>query len=146
MPPDSHVCVFCEIVAGRAPARTVYEDGDHIAFFPLEHINPGHIVLIPKQHTDYLFDLAPLAYEKLWSTAARIAPALKTAMSAKRVGVAVEGFSVPHVHVHLVPLYAFDDLNPARAKALAAPEADRLQLLVRTALMDGSGNAESDRR
>jgi histidine triad (HIT) family protein len=135
---ESNSCVFCQIVARRMPARTVYEDSDHIAFFPLEHFNPGHVVLIPKQHTDYLFDLSPSAYERLWATAARIAPALKSVTSAKRVGVAVEGFSVPHVHVHLVPLYAFDDLNPSRAKALDAAEADRLHALIRGALASDS--------
>ncbi len=131
--------MFCQIVAGRAPARTVYEDADHLAFFPLEHINPGHVVLIPKQHTDYLFDLSPIAYQSLWAAAARIASPLKEVMSAKRVGVAVEGFSVPHVHVHLVPIYAFDDLNPSRAKALDAAEVDRLHKRVRAALMTNSG-------
>jgi histidine triad (HIT) family protein len=136
---DSKSCVFCQIVAGRAPARTVYEDVDHIAFFPLEHINPGHVVLIPKRHTDYLFDLSPTAYDGLWAAAARIAAPLKEVMSAKRVGVAVEGFSVPHVHVHLVPIYAFDDLNPSRAKALDPVEADRLHKRVRAALMTNSG-------
>ena len=139
-------CVFCQIVAGRIPARTVYEDRDHLAFFPLEHINPGHVVLIPRQHTDYLFDLEPTAYESLWATAARIAPALKDATSAKRVGVAVEGFSVPHVHVHLVPLFAFDDLNPSRAKALDAAEADRLHAQIRDALAaDSNDNAMNPR-
>jgi histidine triad (HIT) family protein len=74
-----------------------------------------------------------MAYEIRWATAARIAPPLKEVMSAKRVGVAVEGFSVPHVHVHLVPIYAFDDLNPSRAKALDAAEVDRLHSLIRRA-------------
>jgi histidine triad (HIT) family protein len=143
---DSSVCVFCQIVAGRIPARTVFEDSDHLAFFPLEHINPGHVVLIPKQHTDYLFDLAPTAYERLWATAARIAPALKDATSARRVGVAVEGFSVPHVHVHMVPLFAFDDLNPSRAKALDAAEADRLHVHIRKALASESNVSGSDPR
>jgi len=55
-------------------------------------------------------------------------------MSAKRVGVAVEGFSVPHVHVHIVPLYAFDDLDPSRARALEPADADRLHALIRGAL------------
>ena len=139
-------CVFCQIVSGRMPARTVYEDSDHLAFFPLEHINPGHVVLIPKQHTDYLFDLAPTDYEKLWAMVARIAPALKDATSAKRIGVAVEGFSVPHVHVHLVPLFAFDDLNPSRAKALDAAEADRLHAQIRKALASETKDNGTDLR
>lgn len=129
-----NACVFCQIVAGRLPARTVYEDADHLAFFPLEHINPGHLVLIPKRHMDYLFDLDSAAYQTLWATTARIAGPLRDALSAKRVGVAVEGFSVPHVHVHIVPLHAFDDLNPSRARALDEAEADRLHALIRGAL------------
>ena len=131
---DPNACVFCQIIAGGLPTRTVYEDADHVAFFPLEHINPGHLVLIPKQHTDYLFDLGPAAYQALWATAARIVGPLRDVMAAKRIGVAVEGFSVPHVHVHLVPISAFDELNPGRARALDPAEADRLQALIRSAL------------
>jgi histidine triad (HIT) family protein len=107
-----------------------------MAFFPLEHINPGHLVLIPKRHTDYLFDLDSAAYQALWATTARLAGPLRDVMSAKRVGVAVEGFSVPHVHVHIVPLYAFDDLDPSRARALEPAEADRLHALIRGALAE----------
>ena len=131
---DPNACVFCQIIAGQLPARTVYEDADHVAFFPLEHINPGHLVLIPKRHTEYLFDLDSAAYQALWATTARLAGPLRDVMSAKRVGVAVEGFSVPHVHVHIVPLYAFDDLDPSRARALEPAEADRLHALIRRAL------------
>jgi histidine triad (HIT) family protein len=131
---SANSCVFCSIIRGELPARVVYEDAGHIAFFPLEHINPGHVVLIPKQHTDYLFDLDPVLYHDLWATVARIAPALRDATSARRVGVAVEGFHVPHAHVHLVPINAADELNPTRAKPLEAAEADRLHAAVRTAL------------
>jgi histidine triad (HIT) family protein len=143
---DSNSCVFCQIVAGRLPARIVYEDNDHLAFFPLEHFNPGHVVLIPKQHTDYLFDLSTAAYERLWATAARIAPALKETTAAKRMGVAVEGFSVPHVLVHLVPLYAFDALNPPRAKARDAAETDRLHPLICAALSSDAKGKDADLR
>jgi len=131
---DSNACVFCQIIAGQLPARTVYEDADHIAFFPLEHINPGHLVLIPRRHTDYLFDLDSAAYQALWATAARVAGPLRDAMSAKRVGVAVEGFSVPHVHVHLVPINALNDLNPAREQAIPDERADALAAALRAAL------------
>ena len=128
-------CVFCGILAGRLPARLVYDDEDHIAFLPLEHINPGHVVLIPRRHTDYLFDLDASAYQRLWDVVAKLAPPLREAFAAKRVGVAVEGFTVPHVHVHLVPLHAADELAPARARAVDAAEADRLCQLIRQALL-----------
>ena len=59
---------------------------------------------------------------------------MRAALAAKRVGVAVEGFTVPHVHVHLVPLYAADELSPARARVIDRAEADRLAALIRAAL------------
>jgi histidine triad (HIT) family protein len=59
---------------------------------------------------------------------------------AARVGVAVEGFSVPHVHVHLVPINALNDLNPSREQAIADARADALATALRAALEQG-GNA-----
>ena len=120
-------CIFCEIVAGRVAEQFVFEDAHHIAFFPLEHINPGHLVLIPRRHTDYLFDMDAPGYHALWAVAARLAPGLRSVTSAARIGVAVEGFAVPHVHIHLVPVYAGHELNPERAKPLDAAEAARLR-------------------
>jgi histidine triad (HIT) family protein len=128
-------CVFCAILARQLPARVVYEDEHHIAFLPIEHINPGHVLLIPRAHTDYLFDLEPSEYERLWATAAKLAAPLREALSAARIGVAVEGFTVPHAHVHIVPLYGADELTPARARALEDAEADRLHRLLRRHLM-----------
>jgi histidine triad (HIT) family protein len=72
-------------------------------------------------------------YQALWATAARLAPGLRSVTSAKRVGVAVEGFTVPHVHVHLVPVFAGDELNPARAKPIGAAETERLRYLLQNA-------------
>ena len=110
---QSRPCIFCEIVAGRVTEPIIFEDAEHAAFFPLEHINPGHLLVIPKRHTDYLFDMEATDYHALWAAAARLAPGLQSVTSAARIGVVVEGFRVPHIHVHLVPLYARDDLNPA---------------------------------
>lgn len=106
-----------------------------MALFPLEHINPGHMILIPKCHVDYLFDMTMPAYQALWAAVAKLAPGLRSATSAKRVGIAVEGFAVPHVHVHMVPLYAGDELNPVRARPIPGVDADRLAVLLREAFV-----------
>jgi len=126
-------CIFCEIIARRIPATIVFEDRDHLAFFPLEHINPGHLLLVPKRHVDYLFDMTGPAYHSLWAAAAKLAPGLRSVTSARRIGVAVEGFAVPHVHVHLVPVNAGDELNPTRAKSLPDAETNRLAVLLHEA-------------
>jgi len=127
-------CLFCALVAGRIPARRVWEDADHVAFFPLKHIAPGHTLLIPKRHAEYVFAMDETAYGSLWAAARRIAPAIRAVTGAARVGVAVEGFSVPHVHVHLVPINALNDLNPEREQALPDAQADALAEHIRKAL------------
>jgi histidine triad (HIT) family protein len=127
-------CVFCAVVAGRVPARKVFEDADHVAFFPLKHFNPGHVLLIPRLHADYVFDLDEHAYQSLWAAAKRLAPVVQRVSGARRVGILVEGFSVPHVHVHLVPVNALADIDPSRERALPDAEADRLAAAMRAAL------------
>jgi histidine triad (HIT) family protein len=75
-----------------------------------------------------------VAYGTLWAAAKRLAPAIQAASGARRVGIAVEGFSVPHVHVHLVPINALNDLNPEREQPIAEAAADRLAAAIRAAL------------
>lgn len=130
-------CLFCALVAGRIPARRLWEDDDHVAFFPLKHIAPGHTLLIPKRHAEYVFAMDDAAYQKLWAAARRVAPAIKAATGAARVGIAVEGFSIPHVHVHLVPINALNDLNPEREQAIPDAEAEALAARIRAELAKG---------
>jgi histidine triad (HIT) family protein len=127
-------CVFCGLVAGRIPARKVYESDAHLAFFPLKHINPGHTLLVPKRHAAYLFDMSDDGYHALWTLAKRLAPGVQRVSGAARTGVLVEGFSVPHVHVHLIPVNALGDIDPKRERALADAEADRLAAALRKEL------------
>lgn len=127
-------CVFCALVEGRIPARKVFEDADHLAFFPLKHINPGHVLLIPRAHADYVFEMESAAYQALWTKAKRLAPAVQRVSGAKRVGILVEGFSVPHVHVHLIPVNALADIDPNRERALPDDEAERLAKTMRDAM------------
>lgn len=114
-------CIFCKIAAGEVPSYKVYEDESFFAFLELEPINPGHTLLIPKEHTDYIFDLPENLYTELWLKARDIAPAIKNATNAKRIGISVEGFGVAHVHVHLVPINHGNELDPHNQKA-AKPE------------------------
>jgi histidine triad (HIT) family protein len=129
-------CVFCALAEGRVPVRKVFEDSDHVAFFPLKHFNPGHVLLIPRKHVEYVFDMEEDAYQALWAKARQLAPVVRRVAGAKRVGILVEGFSVPHVHVHLVPVNALADIDPARERALPDEEADRLAAAMREALSE----------
>jgi len=109
-------CLFCKIISGQIPCHKVYENEKYFAFLDINPIQEGHILLIPKKHSDYIFDLSNKEYAELFLEAKKIAQKLKIATNAKRIGVAIEGFAVPHVHIHLVPLTQGNQLNPLMAK------------------------------
>ncbi|MCI0619935.1 HIT family protein [Candidatus Wolfebacteria bacterium] len=109
-------CVFCKIVEGIISSEKVYEDENFFVFLDIKPINPGHLLIVPKQHVDDVFDLPDMLYTKLFVLAKTLAPKLRDAVESTRVGVAVEGFGVAHAHVHLVPLNGPHELNPERAK------------------------------
>ncbi|MCL2371654.1 HIT family protein [Candidatus Saccharibacteria bacterium] len=96
--------VFTKIIKGEIPAYKVYEDDKVIAFLDNAPLNRGHTLLVPKLQEDYIFDLDDDTYSYLWATARKLAKPLRQATGAKRVGVIVEGFLVPHTHIHLVPI------------------------------------------
>ena len=108
-------CIFCKIIRGEIPCVKIWEDEKYFAFLDQGQINPGHTLLIPKEHNDYLFDLEDEKYSELLLKGKNIAKILKSKLKPKRVGLAVEGFGVPHVHIHLVPINHGNELNPERA-------------------------------
>lgn len=112
-------CIFCKILAQEFSSRPVWENEYFALLLDRNPIKYGHLLLIPKQHEDYLFDLADSSYQELWAAAKTVALKLKTVVECKRVGVVVEGFGVAHVHVHLVPVNAGNELNPAMASPLS---------------------------
>jgi histidine triad (HIT) family protein len=107
-------CIFCQIIEGIEPAHKIWESDDFLAFLSLHPCNPGHTCLIPKTHVDYVFDLDEPLYSRIFQLAKQLSGPLKKATEAKRIGIAIEGFSVPHVHLHLVPLYNVAELDPHR--------------------------------
>jgi len=113
--------IFCKIVAGEIPSYKVYEDNDFFAFLDINPVNPGHTLLIPKEHYKYLFDMPNELYSALWLKAKDLAPAIQRATGAKRIGVVVEGFAVLHVHIHLAPINSPRELDSTNQKP-ANPE------------------------
>jgi histidine triad (HIT) family protein len=107
-------CIFCRIVMGSEPAHRVWESEEFLAFLTRSPCNPGHTLLIPKIHVDYVFHLEEALYAEIFQAAKQLSEPIREATDAKRIGVAIEGFSVPHVHLHLVPLYALSELDPHR--------------------------------
>ncbi len=82
----------------------------------------GHVLVVPKQEVNYIFDLEDEVLAGLHVFAKKVAKAIDQAVKCTRVGVAVIGLEVPHVHVHLVPLRTMDDINFTRPKLKLSDE------------------------
>ena len=114
--------VFTKIIKGESPGFRLWENKQFIAILALHPINPGHTLLIPKEQIDYIFDLPDDLYNLMWQTVRWLSPCIQQAMKSKRIGIAVEGFSVPHVHIHLVPVNSGNELNPERATEVSTEQ------------------------
>ena len=108
--------IFTKIVNGEIPCYKVAEDNDYLAFLDIFPLAFGHVLVIPKKETDYLFDLADNDYCGLMLFSKQVATAIKKAFPCKKVGVAVLGLEVPHAHIHLVPLNSESDINFSKPK------------------------------
>lgn len=103
--------IFSRIAAGETPSYKVAEDKDHFAFLDINPVHAGHVLVIPRKETDYIFDLSDEEYASLMLFAKRVAKAIRKAIPCKKVGVTVIGLDVNHVHVHLVPMNTGADMN-----------------------------------
>jgi histidine triad (HIT) family protein len=114
--------IFSKIISGEIPAYKVAETIDFLAFLDINPLAEGHVLVIPKQEVDYLFDMDDALYTELQIFAKIVATALKKAVPCKKVGVAVIGLEVPHAHIHLIPMNRVDDMNFSRPKLTFTPE------------------------
>ena len=108
--------IFLKIVNGDIPAFKVAEDENHLAFLDIFPLAKGHVLVIPKKETDYIFDINSDDYLALWQFSQKVAKAMDKVIPCKRIGVAVIGLEVPHVHIHLVPINNVSDINFERPK------------------------------
>lgn len=112
--------VFSKIAAGEIPSYKVAEDDRFYAFLDINPLQWGHTLVIPKQETDYIFDLDDDTLAGLQVFSKRVAKAIKKAIPCRKVGQAVLGLEVPHAHIHLVPLKTEGDMD--FSKKIAAPD------------------------
>ena len=114
--------IFTRIVNGEIPSYKVAESDRFYAFLDINPLAQGHTLVIPKNETDYIFDIEDQEYQELFLFAKRVEAAIKKAIPCKRVGVAVLGMEVPHAHIHLVPLQTEGDMDFRKAKLSLTPE------------------------
>jgi histidine triad (HIT) family protein len=114
--------IFTKIINREIPGHVIAEDEQYIAFLDVNPLVEGHCLVVPKREIDYIFDMEDDLLSGLHLFSKKVAKAIKAAVPCKRVGVAVIGLEVPHVHVHLVPLNSMDDINFSRPKLKPSQE------------------------
>jgi len=103
--------IFTKIIRGEIPCYTIAEDDRYFAFLDINPLRAGHTLVITKTETDYIFDLSDDELSGLILFSGKVAKAIKKAIPCARIGMAVIGLEVPHVHIHLLPMDSMEDIN-----------------------------------
>jgi histidine triad (HIT) family protein len=114
--------IFSKIIAGQIPSYKIAENDKFYAFLDIFPLREGHVLVVPKNETDKLFDLPDEYLKEMLVFAKPIAHAIEKAFKCNRCGISVIGLEVPHAHMHLVPINSSNDLNFTQSKPKATDE------------------------
>ncbi|SHE47564.1 HIT family protein [Dysgonomonas macrotermitis] len=103
--------IFSKIVKGDLPSYKIAESDKFFAFLDIDPMAKGHVLVVPKEETDYIFDLSDELLAEMMVYSKKVAKAISNAIPCQRVGVMVVGLEVPHAHIHLIPINKESDMN-----------------------------------
>jgi histidine triad (HIT) family protein len=103
--------IFTRMIQGEIPCHVVAESSKFIAILDIYPRNQGHTLVIPKKEVDNVQDMTPEDFSQLTAFAHQVGSLLRNQLKTKRIGWAIAGFEVPHVHIHLIPSNQMEDMN-----------------------------------
>lgn len=138
--------LFTRIIEGDLPGRFVWEDDICVAFLTINPLTPGHTLVVPREPVDHWLDAPAEMRSHLFEVSQTIGKAIQAAYQPTKVGVAIAGLEVPHLHVHVVGIDTLEDLNFANVDPDPGDEAlDQAASTLRAALRELGAAHVSDR-
>ena len=123
--------IFTKIINNEIPSYKIHEDDNCIAFLDINPNTIGHTLCVFKKEIDYLFDLSSKDYTVLMDFAKKIACGIKKSVDCKRIGLAVVGLEVPHVHIHLIPISSVNDMNFSKSLIMNKEDFEKLSIKIK---------------
>lgn len=108
--------IFSKIIAGEIPCHKIAENDDFLAFLDIMPLRKGHVLVIPKKETDYIFDMEDDELAAMMIFAKSVAHKIKRVFPCRKIGMTVIGLEVPHAHIHLIPINGIADMDFSQEK------------------------------
>lgn len=132
-------CIFCKIVRGEISSHKVYEDEATFAFLDIRPNNPGHTLVIPKEHTPNIYEISEETFEAVTKTAKKVAIAVKRGVQADGINIGMNndkaaGQIIFHAHIHVIPRFETDGFKHWTQKEYKQGEAEEVKAKILEAL------------
>ena len=125
-------CIFCSIAENNTPHHElIWQDGEHLAFLAVPPSKEGHTLVIPKEHSIGILDLSEIQFQKLFIAMRKVALLLKERLDCHNVAIVTEGSSIPHTHVHLIPLRRGEKLAEFESKNMTTEELKKIGVMIK---------------
>jgi len=105
-------CLFCKLVRGDLPSHRIYEDVDFVVLLTIYPVNPGHVMVVTKEHIASFYDVEDALYTPLMLVVKRMALVVKRVIAPLQVVMETSGITNHHVHVHVLPVHSLYDRTP----------------------------------
>jgi histidine triad (HIT) family protein len=126
--------LFTKIIEGEIPSYKIAENDKFLAFLDIQPIVKGHVLVIPKNPVDYIFDIEDQLLGEFLSFAKSVAKKMDKVFDCKKIGMTVIGLEVPHAHIHLIPINGIADMDFGKEKlSLPSEEMENIAKLIKEA-------------
>jgi diadenosine tetraphosphate (Ap4A) HIT family hydrolase len=126
--------LFTRIINGELPGRFVYADDLAVAFLTISPLTPGHTLVVSREEVDQWTDAGQPLLHHCLDIAGRIGNAAKQAFDAPRAGLVIAGLEIPHLHVHVFPVWSMEDFDFSRARPASDEELDQAAARLQAAM------------